>query len=55
MTLTPERRRWLIVAVIFVALVFNYLDRQIVAILKPVLKSEYQLDDSGYAMLLNLF
>lgn len=55
MTLTPERRRWLIVAVIFVALVFNYLDRQIVAILKPVLKTEYELDDSGYAMLLNLF
>lgn len=55
MTLTPERRRWLIVAVIFVALVFNYLDRQIVAILKPVLKTEYSLDDSGYAMLINLF
>lgn len=55
MILTPERRRWLIVAVIFVALVFNYLDRQIVAILKPVLKTEYSLDDSGYAMLINLF
>lgn len=55
MTLTPERRRWLIVAVIFAALVFNYLDRQIVAILKPVLKTEFDLDDSGYAMLINLF
>ncbi|WP_422058003.1 MFS transporter [Sphingomonas sp.] len=55
MTLIPERRRWLIVAVIFVALVFNYLDRQIVAILKPVLKTEYALDDSGYALLINLF
>lgn len=55
MTLTPERRRWLIVAVVFVALVFNYLDRQIVAILKPVLKTEFSLDDSGYALLLNLF
>jgi ACS family hexuronate transporter-like MFS transporter len=53
--ITPERRRWLIVAVIFVALVFNYLDRQIVAILKPVLKTEFQLDDAGYAFLLNLF
>lgn len=55
MTLTPERRRWLIVAIIFTALVFNYLDRQIVAILKPVLKTEFALDDSGYAVLLNLF
>ncbi|MBX3593558.1 MFS transporter [Sphingomonas sp.] len=53
--LTPERRRWLIVAVVFVALLFNYLDRQIVAILKPVLKSEFKIDDAGYAILLNLF
>jgi len=55
LALPPERRRWLIVAIIFVALVFNYLDRQIVAILKPVLKAEFQLDDAGYAFLLNLF
>ncbi|MCG7349614.1 MFS transporter [Sphingomonas sp. ACRSK] len=53
--LCADRRRWVIVAVIFVAMVFNYLDRQIVAILKPVLKSEFALDDAGYAVLLNLF
>ncbi len=54
-SLSPERRRWLIVAVVFVALLFNYLDRQIVAILKPVLKTEFKVDDAGYAVLLNLF
>ncbi len=53
--LGPERRRWFIVAIIFVAIVFNYVDRQIVSILKPVLKGEFSLDDRGYAMILNIF
>ncbi|MBL7755874.1 MAG: MFS transporter [Chitinophagaceae bacterium] len=53
--LSPEKRRWLIVAVIFLAIVFNYVDRQIVSILKPVLKGEFKLDDSGYAFILNVF
>lgn len=53
--LIPERRRWLIVAVIFLAIVFNYFDRQIVSILKPMLKKEFQLKDDGYAMIVNIF
>jgi ACS family hexuronate transporter-like MFS transporter len=53
--LSPEKRRWFIVAIIFLAIVFNYVDRQIVSILKPVLKSEFSLNDGGYAILLNIF
>ena len=53
--LSPEKRRWFIVAIIFLAIVFNYVDRQIVSILKPVLKSEFSLNDSGYAWILNIF
>ena len=53
--LSPEKRRWFIVAIIFLAIVFNYVDRQIVSVLKPVLKSEFSLNDSGYAMILNIF
>jgi MFS transporter, ACS family, hexuronate transporter len=53
--LTPSRRRWIILAIIFSALVLNYLDRQIVSILKPTLKSEFSMDDSGYARLANTF
>lgn len=53
--LSPDRRRWFIVAIIFLAIVFNYADRQIVSILKPVLKAEFSLDDGGYAMILNIF
>lgn len=52
---TPERRRWFIIAVIFLAIVFNYIDRQIVSVLKPVLKSEFHLNDGGYAAIVNLF
>lgn len=51
----PHRRRWFIIFVIFLAIVFNYFDRQIVSILKPVLKKEFDLDDSGYALVLNIF
>lgn len=55
MLLKLEKRRWLIVAVIFIAIVFNYIDRQIVSVLKPVLKEEFSIDDSGYAVILNIF
>ncbi|PST84666.1 MFS transporter [Pedobacter yulinensis] len=53
--LLPERRRWLIIGVIFLAIVFNYVDRQIVSILKPVLKKEFKLGDDGYAVVVNIF
>ena len=53
--ITPEKRRWMIVAVIFIAMIFNYADRQIVSILKPVLKGEFHLDDAGYAVIINVF
>ena len=48
-------RRWVILGLIFCAIVLNYVDRQIVSILKPTLKAEFQLDDSGYAFLANIF
>lgn len=51
----PENRRWFIIFIIFLAIVFNYFDRQIVSILKPVLKEEFNLDDSGYAVVVNIF
>lgn len=53
--MTPERRRWLIVGVIFIATVFNYVDRQIVSILKPTLKQEFNINDAGYAVIINIF
>lgn len=53
--LSPERRRWFIVGVIFIITVFSYVDRQVVSILKPILKEEFSLDDIGYALIINVF
>ncbi|MES2697703.1 MAG: MFS transporter [Verrucomicrobiota bacterium] len=51
----PLRRRWWILALIFCAIVLNYVDRQILSILKPTLKTEFGFDDRGYALLVNVF
>lgn len=53
--LIPSQRRWFIIFIIFLAIVFNYFDRQIVSILKPVIKKEFSLGDNGYALVLNIF
>jgi len=53
--LTPHRRRWVILGLIFGAFLLNYFDRQIVAVLKPVLKAEFSIDDPAYARLTNVF
>ena len=53
--LSPLRRRWLLLALIFGAIVLNYVDRQILSILKPTLKAEFGFDDRGYAFLANVF
>jgi MFS transporter, ACS family, hexuronate transporter len=52
---TPDRRRWFILALLFVASVLNYFDRQTLSILKPTIKAEFALTDSGYSTLLTLF
>ncbi|HVF97511.1 MAG TPA: MFS transporter, partial [Flavisolibacter sp.] len=54
-SLTPDKRRWVIIAVIFLAIVFNYFDRQIVAVLKPLLKKEFAIGDEGYSVIVNIF
>lgn len=53
--LAPDRRRWFIVVIIFIITVFSYVDRQVVSILKPILKDEFSLDDNGYALIINVF
>ena len=53
--MNPLRRRWFILALIFGAIVLNYIDRQSLSILKPTLKIEFGFDDRGYALLVNAF
>ena len=53
--MNPLRRRWVILALIFGAIVLNYIDRQILSILKPTLKAHFGFDDRGYALVVNAF
>jgi ACS family hexuronate transporter-like MFS transporter len=53
--INPSRRRWIILTLIFLAIVLNYIDRQILSILKPTLKAEFGFDDRGYSLLANVF
>jgi ACS family hexuronate transporter-like MFS transporter len=53
--LIPTRRRWIILALIFSAMLLSYFDRQIVSVLMPTLKKNFHIDDAGYALLTNLF
>ena len=41
--------RWIIVAMVFVAIMLNYVDRQILALLKPTLEAEFRWSDQDYA------
>ncbi|MBL0916566.1 MAG: MFS transporter, partial [Sphingopyxis sp.] len=44
-----DRRRWLVVGLVFVAIVLNYVDRQILALLKPTLQAEFDWTDRDYS------
>jgi MFS transporter, ACS family, hexuronate transporter len=41
--------RWIIVAMVFLAVMLNYVDRQILALLKPTLEAQFHWSDGDYA------
>jgi ACS family hexuronate transporter-like MFS transporter len=43
------RVRWLIVALLFAATAFNYIDRQMIGLLKPTLQTEFGWHETTYA------
>ncbi len=47
--------RWTIVAMVFFAVMLNYVDRQILALLKPTLEAEFHWSDRDYANMLSAF
>lgn len=51
----PQKRRWFIVTTIFIAIICNYLDRQLLSILKPTIKDSFNLGDNDYAFIVNIF
>lgn len=50
-----DRRRWLIVVLVFVAIMLNYVDRQIIALLKPTLQGEFGWSDRDYSHMASAF
>ena len=47
--------RWIIVALLFTATTINYLDRQIIGLLKPILEKEFAWTETDYARIIMAF
>src|SRR6185437_16739457 len=43
------RVRWIVVLLLFAATVINYVDRQMIGLLKPTLQAEFRWDETTYA------
>jgi ACS family hexuronate transporter-like MFS transporter len=50
-TAVPEGPRRLLIALLFVAIALNYVDRQVLALLKPTLEARFAWTDQNYALL----
>ena len=48
-------RYWAIVALLFGASMINYVDRQTLSVLKPLVKANLGINDEKYALLVNIF
>ena len=46
---TAGRVRWIVVLLLFAATVINYVDRQMIGLLKPTLQAEFRWDETTYA------
>ena len=46
----PNKRKWVIVATMFIAIICNYLDRQLLSILKPEILEHFGIGDMQYAL-----
>ena len=50
-----SRYRWLVVTLLFMAMVINYVDRQTIGVLKPTLSAEFGWSETDYADLVFWF
>ena len=51
----PPNFRWVIVVLLFLATTINYLDRQIIGLLKPILEKEFSWTESNFAHIVIAF
>lgn len=52
--LTP-RRRWAVAGMLFLATAINYIDRQTLSILEPLLKTQFGMTSTDYSHIVNAF
>jgi len=56
MQLIPHgNQRWIVVALLFFATTINYIDRQVIGLLKPVLEAEFNWSEKDYSKLVMAF
>ncbi|HJT87914.1 MAG TPA: MFS transporter, partial [Bryobacteraceae bacterium] len=53
--IAAERFRWLVLTVFILSTAINYLDRQTLATLAPVLRAEFHLSNAGYGLIIAAF
>lgn len=51
----PLPRRWLMISLVFAATVINYLDRQTLSVLAPVLREEFGMSNVDYSRVVSAF
>lgn len=51
----PKNARWFLLALLVLASILNYADRQIIAILKPVLQEDLKWSDANYGQVTAIF
>ena len=49
------RRRWLILGVIFLVTVINFIDRQTLSVLAPVIRQQFHLTNTQYGRIVSAF
>jgi ACS family hexuronate transporter-like MFS transporter len=55
MTAAPERQRWLMISLAFFATVVNYLDRQTLSVVAPVLLDQFHMNSVDYSRVVAAF
>ncbi len=53
--MNPNKRKWYIVATMFIAIICNYLDRQLLSILKDEICDHFAITNLEYAWIVNVF
>ena len=45
----PHRLRWVMISLVFLATVINYLDRQTLSVVAPILRGQFQMSHTSYS------